>query len=98
MTDHPKLPVLEFDWMDERIRSIADNIFHAQSAGWPAVLTYDRIADDIARKKRRSAMRVEESDLLEQDGSWRPGTEALRKSIREGGALRVPTIRNATPR
>src|SRR3569832_404510 len=35
-----ELPVMVYDWLDERIREIADNIWHAQMAGWPRVLTY----------------------------------------------------------
>jgi len=38
--DNEELPVMEYDWRDESIRQIAENIWHAQMAGWPRVLTY----------------------------------------------------------
>ncbi len=34
----PALPILDFDWKD--LPNIADNIWQAQMAGWPQVLTY----------------------------------------------------------
>ena len=34
------LPVMVYDWNDESVREIADNIWHAQMAGWPRILTY----------------------------------------------------------
>ena len=50
-------PVLQIDW---RIYpELADNIWHAQMAGWPKLLTY--CGPDLALKKsnRKSAMRYE---------------------------------------
>lgn len=38
--DKEELPVMEYDWRNESIRQIAENIWHAQMAGWPRVLTY----------------------------------------------------------
>ena len=29
-----------YDWRDAAIREIAENIWHAQMAGWPRILTY----------------------------------------------------------
>ena len=34
------LPVMVYDWRDPNIREIAENIWHAQMAGWPRILTY----------------------------------------------------------
>jgi hypothetical protein len=36
----PIYPVLTFNYADPDIQQIADNIWHAQMAGWPKVLTY----------------------------------------------------------
>ena len=35
-----ELPVMVYDWLDESIREIAENIWHAQKGGRPDVLTY----------------------------------------------------------
>lgn len=34
------LPVMIYDYRDPNIRDIADNIWHAQMARWPRILTY----------------------------------------------------------
>lgn len=39
-SENEGLPVMEYDWLDKKIREIAENIWHAQMAGWPSVLTY----------------------------------------------------------
>ncbi|HEV2673879.1 MAG TPA: hypothetical protein VGV37_05010 [Aliidongia sp.] len=38
--DGTSLPQMEYDYLDDSIREIADNIWHAQMAGWPRILTY----------------------------------------------------------
>jgi len=38
---------------------IAENIWHAQMAGWDRILTYDYVADSEARKRNRSEKRNE---------------------------------------
>jgi hypothetical protein len=86
-------PVLVFDWNDERIQQIAKNIYHAQKAGWPAVLTYDVNKDAAARRhKRRSAMEITLDDV-----KGLPGYEWLAREIAEHGRMKVPTIRNVNP-
>jgi len=57
--DEKPLPVLEFDW--RKMRELAENIYHAQKAGWPPVLTYDYEKDATLRKvtkawKRQTAL------------------------------------------
>lgn len=83
------IPTLEFDWRDEGIRLVADNIYHAQKAGWPEVLHYSKQKDTIARKKRYSAMRVDLEDVFGV-----PEMEELASDIEKHGALLVPTIRD----
>lgn len=52
-------PVMVYDWLDVSIREIADNIWHAQMAGWPRVLTY------VYRPKReKQAIRRESLRLV----------------------------------
>jgi hypothetical protein len=59
--DIAEYPVMVYDWNDERIRDIADNIWHAQMAGWPRVLTY------IHRPKReKRALRRQSLSLIPQ--------------------------------
>ena len=52
------LPVMVYDWLDPGIREIADNIWHAQMAGWPRVLTY--VYRGTARKRaiRKESLRL----------------------------------------
>lgn len=45
-----------YDWNDERIREIADNIWHAQMAGWPRVLTYVHRPRRAKRALRRLSL------------------------------------------
>ena len=45
-------PVLEIDW--QRYARLADNIWHAQMAGWPHVLTYNG-PDLVLRRAQRHA-------------------------------------------
>jgi hypothetical protein len=45
------LPELVFDWA--RDREIAQNIWHAQKAGWPEILTYDYQRDVALRNQQR---------------------------------------------
>lgn len=47
------LPVLEFDWADKAVHAIAENIWHAQKAGWPNILTYDYVSDRAAKSRKR---------------------------------------------
>lgn len=53
----PAHPILDFDWSDEGIRQVAENIWQAQMAGWPKVLTYDLQADAVLRRQGRSLKR-----------------------------------------
>ncbi|MGF6600836.1 hypothetical protein P3T23_005575 [Paraburkholderia sp. GAS448] len=52
--DNEELPTMEYDWRDESIRQIAENIWHAQMAGWPRVLTYV-----YRSKSEKSSIRAE---------------------------------------
>ncbi|SIT45936.1 hypothetical protein BN2476_490064 [Paraburkholderia piptadeniae] len=70
------LPVMVYDWNDKRIREIAENIWHAQKAGWPDVLTYVYRGDnDIRRLSLRGIPRIQSRDeypfasTLENEGS-----------------------------
>jgi hypothetical protein len=47
------LPILTFDWLDPKIRHVAENIWHAQRAGWPKILTYDYVEDTLLRARDR---------------------------------------------
>ena len=47
-------PVLEFNFLDNR--ELADNIWHAQMAGHPKVLTYNGPDLTVRRSTRRDAM------------------------------------------
>ena len=99
MSDNSKqsIPVLEFDWNDDGIRHIAANIYHAQMAGWPAVLTYDREHNDVERKKEMGVKRRSAMTVTLEDVQGVKGAEWLAKDIAENGQLHVPTIRNADP-
>lgn len=46
-----------YDWRDPTIREIADNIWHAQMAGWPRVLTYVYRPRNEKRAIRRESLR-----------------------------------------
>lgn len=46
------LPELAFDWTQEQ--EIAENIYHAQKAGWPDTLKYDFQSDQAIRKEQRA--------------------------------------------
>lgn len=52
-----ELPVMIYDWQDPTIREIADNIWHAQMAGWPRVLTYAYRPRNEKRAIRRESLR-----------------------------------------
>lgn len=52
-----RLPVMIYDWSDESIREIADNIWHAQMAGWPRILTYVRRSRSEKGVVRRESLR-----------------------------------------
>jgi hypothetical protein len=71
-----ELPVMEYDWRDESIRQIAENIWHAQMAGWPRVLTYVRRDKYLIRKESlRDIPKIQSRDeypfasTLENEGS-----------------------------
>lgn len=49
-------PVLEFDYRDPSISALADNIWHAQMAGCPKILTYSGPDVTLRRATRRDAM------------------------------------------
>ncbi|QBE62620.1 hypothetical protein [Pseudoduganella lutea] len=77
--DDEGLPVMEYDWRNKNIRQIAENIWHAQAAGWPSVLTYiyrSRSVKASIRAKSLSAVpRIDSRDeypfasTLENEGS-----------------------------
>jgi len=48
---------MEYDYQEMPL--IAENIWHAQMAGWERILTYDLVTDSTARKKNRSGKRNE---------------------------------------
>ena len=86
-SDVLELPVMIYDWQDPRIREIADNIWHAQMAGWPRVLTYVYRPRQVKRKIRRESLRevpgIESRDeypfasTLENNGSVWVGHASL---------------------
>ncbi|HEX4765510.1 MAG TPA: NucA/NucB deoxyribonuclease domain-containing protein [Lichenihabitans sp.] len=51
-------PVLEFDYL--RHGHLATNVWHAQMAGHPKILTYN--GPDMGRANRRASMRIEHDD------------------------------------
>jgi hypothetical protein len=51
-SNNPGLAELVFDWNQEK--EIAENIYHAQNAGWPSTLTYDFKNDETTRKQQRA--------------------------------------------
>jgi hypothetical protein len=77
--DNEELPTMEYDWRDESIRQIAENIWHAQMAGWPRVLTYvyrsKSEKSSIRAESLRSIPRIQSRDeypfasTLENEGS-----------------------------
>ncbi len=87
------LPVLEFDWYNEKIRQIATNIYHAQQEGWPKVLTYDAERDAITRRRKRNAAMV----VTLEDVQGLPGADWIAKEIEAHGRLEIPTIRSIDP-
>lgn len=78
-TNNADLPVMVYDWNDKAIREIAENIWHAQHAGWPEVLTYvPRPGTEkrfIRRESLRGIPRIQSRDeypfasTLENEGS-----------------------------
>ncbi len=50
------LPVMDYDYRNPLLKDIADNIWHAQMAGWPRVLTYLYRTRGEKRVVRRSNM------------------------------------------
>jgi hypothetical protein len=50
-------PVMVYDWNDMSIREIAENIWHAQMAGWPRILTYIHRSKPEKRQVRRDSLR-----------------------------------------
>jgi len=52
------LPVMVYNWLDVSIREIADNIWHAQMAGWPRVLTYVYRPKPEKQAIRRESLRL----------------------------------------
>ena len=56
--DGASLPVMIYDWQDPTIREIADNIWHAQMAGWPRTLTYVYRSRADKRLIRRSNLGI----------------------------------------
>jgi hypothetical protein len=55
-------PELIIDWRD--YRSLADNIWQAQMAGWPQVLTYNGPDLTIRRAQRRAAMHYQHDQRI----------------------------------
>ncbi|MGT2472027.1 hypothetical protein [Paraburkholderia terrae] len=51
-----ELPVMVYDWLDESIREIAENIWHAQKGGRPDVLTYLYRSDKEKRHIRKMSL------------------------------------------
>jgi len=69
------LPVMVYDWLDVSIREIADNIWHAQMAGWPRVLTYvyrpKREKQAIRRESLRLVPRIQSRDEYPSPALWK---------------------------
>jgi hypothetical protein len=86
------LPVMVYDWKDERIRQIAENIWHAQMAGWPAILTYVWRPRKyrIRGKSLRGIPNIESRDeypfasTLENEGSVWVGHAPAEKQNKQG--------------
>lgn len=98
MSKDTLLPELVFDWEQER--EISENIYHAQKAGWPNVLTYDFVADQTIRKQQRmwrrdAAMNTpgeEVPNLLSRDEYPFACTKEHRGTVWVG---HVPAIQNS---
>jgi hypothetical protein len=98
------LPVLVFDLADPKIGQVARNIYHAQKAGWPTVLTYCLPADLLERRLQREWLRHEAlgevprilsrdeypfACTYEHQGSVWVGHVLLEQNLRQGGMVRA---------
>jgi hypothetical protein len=67
-TNDGSLPRMTYDYKDMPL--IAENIWHAQKAGWPTILTYDHVdASTITRSKKRYANIVQSGVIRSRKSS-----------------------------
>jgi hypothetical protein len=67
-----RLPVMLYDWKEMPLT--CENIWHAQLAGWPRILTYDYVADSMARRQLKGYKRyynLDASGIVNIEGQWR---------------------------
>jgi hypothetical protein len=91
---YDSLPVMTYDWLDKSIRDIADNIWNAQMAGWPHVLTYvyrsKAVKGGIRRQTLREIPRIQSRDeypfasTVENEGSVWVGHASVAQQDAQG--------------
>jgi hypothetical protein len=72
LDNNGQLPVMEYDW--KIMPFTCENIWHAQLAGWPRILTYDYVADTMLRsqiKNHKRYQNLDASGVISIEGQWR---------------------------
>jgi deoxyribonuclease NucA/NucB len=83
-------PELKIDW--RRYPKLADNIWHAQMAGWPKVLTYNGPDLTLRRAQRNAAMHFEHAGARYEIPHILSRDEYPFACTREGGGVWVGHI------
>jgi hypothetical protein len=84
-----QLPVMTYDWKDMPLTS--ENIWHAQMAGWPRILTYDYVADSALKKRLMSHKRYHSltaAGVVNLRGQWRD-EYPFASTVENGGSVFV---------
>lgn len=87
--DEGQLPVMVYDWKTMPLTS--ENIWHAQMAGWPRILTYDYIADSALKKRLMSHKRYHSltaAGVVNLRGQWRD-EYPFASTVENGGSVFV---------
>lgn len=67
-----QLPVMVYDW--KVMPETCENIWHAQMAGWPRILTYDYVSDAAFKRRLMSYKRYHSltgAGVISVTGRWR---------------------------
>jgi len=84
-----QLPVMAYDW--NTMRWTCENIWHAQLAGWPRILTYDYVADTAFKRRLMSHKRYHSLDaagVIAWPGHWRD-EYPFASTVENGGSVFV---------
>jgi hypothetical protein len=84
-----QLPVMKYDW--KLMPRTCENIWHAQLAGWPRILTYDYVADTTLKRRLMSHKRYHSLDaagVIAWPGHWRD-EYPFASTVENGGSVFV---------